>query len=215
MIPQVKRQVWTTSRKWMGNLIPFLLCVPFVVGAVLLFQPEKGLKGLILVCAIAFPIVGWNAVNLFGLWGNNTMRKLVSRLYERTEPNHDLIKVFIGAARPTYKGLLDPHEDVGFLIFHEDRLEFFGEILKLSIPKSSIDEIRFRMNPHALIGLGRWISIEGHTDDVPIRFLIEPRERPTLLGNRIFSKKLKDSLQKWAKESGPELETSPDPQPER
>jgi hypothetical protein len=48
-----------------------------------------------------------------------------------------------------------------------------------------------------LLGLGRWISLEGVADGKPIRLLIEPRERPTLLGNLLFSKALAGRLRRW------------------
>jgi hypothetical protein len=61
--------------------------------------------------------------------------------------------------------------------------------------------VRFRANVHTVIGLGRWISIEGFADGKPIRLLIEPRERPQLLGNLRYSKRLAQRIRRWASEA--------------
>ena len=49
-----------------------------------------------------------------------------------------------------------------------------------------------------MILLGRWVSLEGKSGGKEIRLLIEPRERTTLLGNRLYGTRLLHRLKKWA-----------------
>ena len=68
---------------------------------------------------------------------------------------------FVGCATPTYAGWLDPHEDVGFLLMEGDRLVFHGDRLNLVMMKADIATVRYRPNVHTMVGLGRWVSVEG------------------------------------------------------
>lgn len=145
----------------------------------------------------AFPVVGWLALNFFGFHGNGWMRRELARRLGFTG-SRGPERYFVGIARPSFRSALDAHEDVGFLNLHNDRLEFVGETLRLTFPREDVRNVRFRMNPHSWVLLGRWISVEGVAGDRPIRLSLEPRERATLLGNLFFSEKLIARLREWA-----------------
>lgn len=181
----------------MGNLVPLLGALPFgVVGLALAIQRQQ-MSGLPLWVFSLMPVAGWLLMNSLGLFENAKMRaELQRRLSPR--PQH----VFVGVARPSFRGLLDPHEDVGFLVLGETALEFLGESLKIRIDRKSLNGVRFRPNVHSMVGLGRWVSVEGVLEGTPIRLLIEPRERRTLWGNRAFSKELRHQIEVWLRREG-------------
>ena len=105
--------------------------------------------------------------------------------------------VFVGFCSPKYSGMLDAHEDVGFLCFYREGLTFIGESRIVELDRSAIKSVGFRPNAHSIIGLGRWISIEGTKNGTPLRMMVEPRERPTLLGNLLRSNGLLKRIRAW------------------
>lgn len=190
-------KVWSTGRQIMGNLLPSLICLPFLVVALLLFKPAKPLDPTALWWFAAFPAVGWLALNQFGFFQNAFMRRELARRLGFVDPKSQQDLVFVGIARPKYRSILDPHEDVGFLAIHPDRLEFMGETVQVDLSRKNVTRIRMRMNPHTLVLLGQWISVEGQVGLTPVRLLIEPREKTTLLGNLLYSRHLKARLEAW------------------
>jgi len=192
------KPIWTASKKIIGNVVPLALASPFLVlGLKHFFQFGYSLKaGLWLA---AFPVVGWLATAVFGLPGNRGMKDEMSRRWHLEHAFDPTPKVFIGFARPSFKGLLDAHEDVGFLVLHADRLEFFGSQLQYELQKKDVREIRFRANPHTWLGLGRFVAVEGEVEGKPVRMLCEPREASTLIGNFRRSRPLKEQLFAWWK----------------
>jgi hypothetical protein len=146
------------------------------------------------------PLIGWLAMNFWGLHRNQSLRRSLYARFKIARPDLDAPFWFVGIATPKYASLLDPHEDIGFVVLHPDRMEFFGDHLNLSIYKNDIFGLDFRPNPHSLVGLGRWVSIEGKVADSRIRLQMEPRERRTLLGNLFFSRTLSRRIEAWVKE---------------
>ena len=148
---------------------------------------------------IAATILGWLAVNFWGLVENRKMKLQLSRILEA---RGILAKdaPFVGIATPRYSSMLDPHEEVGFLFFLPDRIEFVSETKTIELFRNQVRIIRFRANVHTLLGLGRWVSLEGVADGKPIRLMIEPRERPSLIGNLRRSKPLLMRLKRWLAE---------------
>lgn len=142
--------------------------------------------------------VGWVSICLFGLAGNGQLKQRMGKKLHDVRPFDKGKRWFVGFARPKYRGLLDAHEDVGFLCLHSDRAEFFGDQRRIELMKRSIRKISFRANPHTLLGLGRWISIDAENEGKPVRMLIEPREKATLLGNLLFSRRLIKEIREWA-----------------
>jgi hypothetical protein len=191
----VRRRIWTPRRQWLGNLIPASMSIPLVAAgsALILLTPSTGVG---FVLATGGIVVGWAAINRFGLFENSKMRDEVEGLLRGARPRESAERVFVGLARPTFRSAVDPHEDVGFLLVHADRVEFFGESLRLVLARGQVHRVRFRPNVHSLLGLGRWVSIEGSVDGRPVRMLVEPRERETLLGNRRFGEELRLRLER-------------------
>lgn len=195
-MPKGTNRLWTTARKLPGNVLPLLLSCPFLVYGIKHF-PAKGLSPDVLLGLIAFPIVTWVGTNYLGLIGNSGLKREMGKRLHHERPFDRSDKTFVGFAPPKFNSLLDPHEDVGFLILHPDHLEFWGSDVKVELSRKSIHSIKFRPNPHSVVGLGRWISIEGESGAKPVRLLVEPRERATLLGNRALGSKLKAEIEAW------------------
>lgn len=187
----------------MGNLIPIILALPFAAIGVWRVLETQEMMGDGLAWLVAMPIVGWMAVNLFGHFENATMRDAMRARLVQQGVDLGESRTFVGFARPGRSGLLDPHEDVGFLVVRADELEFVGETHRVRVPRDAVVRVRFRMNIHSWVGLGRWVSIEGTLEDTPIRLLVEPREKSTLLGNRIFSTELCRRLREWLEKKDP------------
>lgn len=184
----------------MGNLIPLAFAAP--VGALGLFEMWRtgdilG-RGLWLL-VLSLPL-GLVAVNFLGLYQNRLMKKEMDLRLRGSRPRLPYRRYFVGMATPTFRGLLDPHEDVGFLLLHPDKVEFFGEKIRIELARSEIVGVRFRPNVHSLIGLGRWVSLEAMVEGKPGRLLVEIRERPTLLGNLLMSRTLLKKVAKWLAE---------------
>jgi hypothetical protein len=184
----------------MGNFFPLLVSAPFAVLSVMSYRPETGFIGKTMYFGIAFVVVAWLFTNFFGYWQNGMMRRELAQRLDRERPGGEKTRRFIGYARPRYKGVLDAHEDVGYLIFHSDKLEIFGDHQKIEILPSTITELRFRGNIHTWVGLGRWISIEGLLEGTPIRLMVEPREKATMMGNLLYSSALKREIEAWWRE---------------
>lgn len=184
----------------MGNVLPVLCMIPFAgVGIFLMVREEEITWPGVGLCAGAL-VVGWFAVNLFGFFGNSRMRREIVRRVLAKAGRDASDGTFVGFARPSYVGLLDAHEDLGFLFLDRDTLEYFGEIHRVSLAKSDIREVRYRANIHSALGLGRWVSVEASQGGKPIRLLVEPREGTTLLTSRRKGKELRSRIEQWRAE---------------
>jgi hypothetical protein len=151
----------------------------------------------------AAPVLAWIALNFLGLFENGRMRReLVRELGAREEPV-PADAVFVGFASPRFHGLLDAHEDVGFLVLKPDAVEFRSETRTVRLLRRDVVRVRFRFNVHTLVGLGRWVSIEGLAEKRPFRLLVEPREKSALLANLLSSRALRERVEAWQKETGP------------
>lgn len=158
--------------------------------------------GLGLALFAVSPVLGWIATNYLGLFQNKKMKRELELRLRSSRQKLPSSRYFVGIATPTFKGLIDPHEDVGFLILHGDEIEFWGDSLNIIIAKQEIRDVRFRPNIHTLIGLGRWVSIEGEIGGKPVRLAVEVRDRSTLIGNLRRSKALRQRLLQWLGEKG-------------
>ncbi len=172
------KRTWTTYRKLMSNLVPALVFVPIFSTGIVLFQRDQSVAAA--VCFGSSVVFGLFAVNLLGLFQNRIMRaELKPLVHGRREPLW-----FVGIGKPGAVGALDPHEDLGFLLLTQSGVEFIGELSHYQIPYTNIFSVSFSMNAHSLLGLGRWIAIEGRHDGKKFRLLVEPRTHPTLLQNK-------------------------------
>jgi hypothetical protein len=194
---RVAEKAWSKRHKVLGNLLPSLVCLPLLVVGLILFKPEDPLSGPAIWFFVAFPIVGWVALNFLGLHQNAFLRRELTRRLGFAGSSPGPERYFVGIARPKFRSILDPHEDLGFLIVHGDRLEFVGETVRVELPKDDIIQVRFRPNPHSIVLLGRWISVEGLVKGTPVRLLVEPREKNTLMGNLFAGEALRQRLASW------------------
>jgi hypothetical protein len=195
-----RQRVWTSARKLMGNLIPGLIALPTAIVGITFMVTRAEIIGRGFWMFCTSPLLGWLAMNWFGLNGNEAMKKEIALRLKAARPKLADPCMFVGIATPKYASLLDPHEDVGYLILYPERLEFYGDNINLSVDKRDISSIVFRANPHTLVGLGRWISIEGRVSEQPIRLQVELRERRTLMGNMMLSGSLKHRLVEWLRQ---------------
>lgn len=195
-MPQRTKAIWTVWRKLVGNLLPLLIASPFLVLGIIEF-PHFGMTGKALVDFCLFIVCTWIATNFLGNSGSWGLKAELGKRLHHVRPFDKTEKMFVGFSRPGYQGLLDPHEDVGFLLFHKDRLEFFGGQTNVELPANEITIVKFRANPHSWVGLGRWISVEGDSNGAPVRLLIEPREKATLIGNLLLGSKLQKRINDW------------------
>ncbi len=199
----MQQRVWSSRNKWLGNLIPVLCALPLIIaGAAWMIATKKITPPPILLCAAGL-VVGWLAVNKFGLWGNAAMKQELARKLLAKLGLNASDCTFVGFATPSYIGTLDAHEDLGFLAVLDDQIEFHGEDHNVSLTKNSVREIRRRANIHTLLGLGGWVSIEAELSGKPVRLLVEPRHANTLLGNKKVAKALMVDLTRWKNENGP------------
>ncbi len=190
-------RIWTTRKKWLGNLVPILCFLPLAIIAGAIMLKARGITTPGVVIFAVAVIVGWLAVNQFGLMGNENLRERLQRKLLAKAMKNTTAGIFVGFARPAYIGLLDAHEDLGFLFLEGDHLEYRGEQYNVSLHRFEIKEVRFRPNIHTYLGLGRWVSIEAIVANKPVRVLVEPRQANTLLANRRRGSELKGRLEKW------------------
>lgn len=176
-----------------------LLVVGPCLAATLAVVTYLGASPLAWLCVGGTVVLGWTAVNLLGLSGNRAMRsEMIRRLLEEF-PDDRREKWFVGFARPSFRGLLDPHEDLGFLIVEGDHILFWGESRQVELHRDQVTQVHWRPNIHTFLGLGRWVAIEAVLDKRPARLLIEPRDKRTLIGNLALSRLIKRRLTEWAR----------------
>jgi len=184
------KRTWSTYRKLMSNLVPALVFVPIFSTGIVLFQRDQSVAAG--VCFGLSVVFGLFAVNLLGLFQNRTMHaELKPLVHGRGEPLW-----FVGIGKPGAVGALDPHEDLGFLLLTANGVEFVGEMSRYQIPYIDIFAVSFSMNAHSLLGLGRWVAIEGRHDGKKFRLLVEPRTHPTLLQNKREGARLASEVRK-------------------
>jgi hypothetical protein len=193
----LQKPVWTLGRQMMGNLIPLSLALPLLsIGLIMMyvsgriFSPGLGLVALSI-------IVGWLMTNFFGLHENYIMKQQMTWRLEAAMKEPPSRRYFVGVATPNFKGMLDPHEDVGYLLLYGDRIEYHGEKMRLSLRRSEIVGFERRPNIHSLIALGGWLVICAERDGRPIELKVEVRERPTLRANRRLTRLLFSRLRQW------------------
>ncbi len=192
----VAEKVWTTGKKWIGNILPALVYFPLAATGATLIIVRQEFLGQGLWWLVASVVAGWLAMNFLALTGNEFLKRQLRRELSVNESIPESA-LFVGFSRPEFKSALDPHEDLGFLIVKPDRLIFLGENRRLEVARSAVERVGFRANPHTWVGLGRWVSIDERVKGKDLKLLIEPRERRTLLGNLRAGSELAAQLRVW------------------
>lgn len=206
-MPEGERRLWSAGRKAMGNLLPLILVIPFFALA-LQEASKEGLTakmGWWLAAALA---TGWLGVCYLGQAGSGAVRRKVERELHKAHPFDQRERHFVGFAPPGHKGLLDAHEDLGFILLDEEQIQFFGEKHRLRLPWSDFSDVRFQANIHTLLGLGGWTALLGERNGKPIRVLIEPRSKMTAIGNAFAGARLREDFLKRIR---PRRKTGPKP----
>ena len=190
--PETK--IWTRQRRLMGNLIPFLFWLPpTAYGFVQILQKQDYLgEGLWWMLAGLF--CGWLGVNLSGVQVNHHMEAELKKRLEFRRESLGAERWFVGFASPKFAGVLDAHEDVGFLVVDQDEIRFISDTRKIRVLRADVERVKFRPNVHTMLGLGGWISIEGQSGDVPFRLLVEPRVYGQMLMNFGLSRSIRKRL---------------------
>lgn len=190
--------IWTHRRKSLGNLLPFLVWLPIASAGLVVMTVTAELLGIGLLLLVLATLAGWITLNITGLFENRRMKLSLQRLLvARGDGDVDNCP-FVGFCSPRYRGVLDAHEDVGYLRFLSDRLEFISETRIVEFQKDQIDRVKLRPNVHSLVGLGRWVSVEGTLQGKPLRMLLEPRDHDSMLANLRASANLRKRIILWA-----------------
>lgn len=180
----------------MGNLLPAIFYVPLLVWGVYTMWSRSEFIGFGLWLMVAGIAVAWVALNFLGLPGNGFRRREMRRNLGAVKPLADGA-VFVGFASQGYRDALDSIEDIGYLEIHPAFLRYRGEALNWEIARRDIVQVRFALNVHSILGLGRWLVVVAKEGGKSKIYRIEPRERDTLLGNRAYSAKLRSKLSAW------------------
>jgi hypothetical protein len=202
----VKPTVWTTRRKWLGNVIPALFYLPPLAYGVYWMIQQDEILGAGLWWVAASPVLAWMALNFFGFWENRKMQRELARELAAKDAKPPDDAVFVGFASPKFHGVLDAHEDIGFLVLRPEEIEFRGEHRSVKVPRGDVKTVRYRPNVHTLVGLGRWVSVEGISKGQPFRLLVEPRVKSTMIGNLMHGKRLRAQIEGWLKRTSPGAE---------
>lgn len=196
----LQRPVWTLHRQVMGNLVPLIVAGPMMaVGLWIMYRTGK-LNGPGLWLIAGAIVIGWVMLNILGLYENAAMKQQMTWRLANAQKDLPSRRFFVGVATPNFRGMLDPHEDVGFLLIYPDRIDFFGEKMRVSIRKSEIEGFGQRMNIHSTIALGGWVVVRAQRDGKPLELKIEMRERPHLRANRGLNRLLLKRLRRWLSE---------------
>ena len=179
--------------------MPALFWLPPALVGVFLIAKQGQYLGSGLWFLIASTVIGWFAVNQFGFFENEKMRKHLERILKAQEKPIVGEFIFVGFATPKYSSMVDAHEDVGFFRIMDDRIQFISETRSMDILKSDIREIGYRANVHSILGLGGWVSVDATVGDRRFRLLIEPRERNSMLASKKYRVRLVKRLNGWLK----------------
>lgn len=107
--------MWTTRRKVLGNLVPAIVwLIPAAYGLIVM-ATTRVLLGPGLALLAVSTVLGWLALNSFGLFENLQMQKELEQILKNRREEIPAESWFVGLTTPKYRGLLDAHEDVGFL----------------------------------------------------------------------------------------------------
>ena len=131
---------------------------------------------------------------MFGLFQNKKMRKQIEAVIEDGLDGRG-VKFFVGLSEPGGGSVWDPHANVGFLVFDKDCLRFIDDVLVMDMPREKEIQLRRRANIHSLFGLGGWLEIKL---DEQV-WLVEPREKNNLLGNRKVRAEIQKEFARWLK----------------
>lgn len=188
---------WSDFRKWMSNVLPLAACVPFPIAGYYFDSQGKALISII--CYAATLPALWLGINFLALFQNSQLKTALRRKLEAVHPEQMGKAVFAGFSRPNAASGIHLHEDVGWVMMDDDAIRFLGERSQYDLSKQMVKNVRFGANWNTLLGLGRWVIVEGTESGKRIQMRFEPRERPTMLANLFYGKTLLNRIREWAK----------------
>ncbi|MBI1755808.1 MAG: hypothetical protein HYR64_01710 [Fimbriimonas ginsengisoli] len=200
----MRGRFWNARRKWMGNLAPASIWLPLTAaGVIVIMRPVRwAAVGLWLLAS--GQVLAWLALNFVGLYENRAMRAALEREFLILKPGFRGWRLFAGYASEGYSSVLDPHEDLGYLLLTPDGIEFIGDSRRLVIRRNQVLRIFRKPNVHTFVGLGGWVCVEALEAGHPRVHRFEPRQRDSLLGNFLLLGGLKRRLTNWLKRDGPQ-----------
>lgn len=181
----------------MGNVMPLIVAGPLLAfGLWWMYRAGKvGGAGLYFLGAAV--VVGWFMLNWFGLYQNAAMKQQMSWRLGESLKDLPSRRYFVGVASPNFRGMIDPHEDVGYLLIYKDRIDYYGESMRASFRRSEVRGFETRPNIHSAIFMGGWVVIRAERDGKPLELRIEMREKPFLRSNRALNRMLLRRLKSW------------------
>lgn len=196
-------RVWTRYRQWMGNLIPMGLAL--VTAFTVAFAAKFVLEDLAYWAAIVTVtlVVTILSVNRFGLFQNEQMKRETLAALAKQSSSIPTQRHFVGIARPGFVGPLDPHQDVGFLWWDEERMYFRSAVNSITVTRMNVSRTALSANIHSLIGLGGWVSVTAKMGSTDQSFFFELRDAQVLFKNNRQRKVIFRELLAW--KSSPKL----------
>lgn len=196
-MPAVPERIWSNSRKLWGNLIPLLFSLPFLLLGLRDLIPDLAVKTSTIVYLFLFVSVGYLATGIVGAWGNRSLARQLRFRFQAQGITFSDDAWFVGFARPAYRSLLDPHEDLGFLELSPSGVQFRGEEIHVQLALGDVKRVTLRPNIHSWLGFGGWVAFEGTVNGQLVRLLVEPRHADTLWGNAAARKDLYRTAKRW------------------
>lgn len=203
-----RKKIWTTKRKLLGNLLPFIIAAPFFALALDYYYKHAESTNFHVpvetgILIILFIVVCWLGINIFGYFQNDQMQAAIGRNLDSQRGPKVQKKYFVGIATPTFRSILDPHEDVGFLIFHDDFLEFYGESQTVRLERADITKVSKKPNIHSIAFIGGWVTVEGVFGGKPGKLLVEPRVKSFVIANQAIRTRLVQEIEEWRSLNAP------------
>lgn len=190
-----KNLYWTHRAKWIGNILPLLIGVPFIVIGLIIGARSHSWRDGVLIWFGLGVLLPALTLNWLGLAGNQTLKSDFyarnSRAFAR-ESDSDCL--FFGVASSGFRSLLDPHEDIGFICLHENGFRFYGEKIRVEVSGAEIKGLGWKANPHSWLGLGGFALITYNQKGEDKTLLMESREKSSLLANKKLTHSVLDQL---------------------
>lgn len=172
----------------MGNAVGMIAALLALAG-LLRFQPP-------LLALPAALLVGLVVFHFTGLWDNAKMREALRERY-RAEPLwEDGHRFFVGFASASYEGLLDPHQDVGWLLLTGSRLVFLGDRFQFDFALTDIYRLERGFSAHTLLGSG-WQLLRGAREKREFVLRFESRDADRVFGLCAANRHLERALRAW------------------
>lgn len=183
------KPIWNLRRKWLGNLVPLLFCLPAFGSGIYFFEKGQTLLGTVALL-MAFPLGFWG-VSAFGFFENEKMKGELRALLANENRRPSSTAWFVGYSNSSFFSLLDAHQYVAFLDLTSTELVLAEQNHTQRIPFTQVTTTREAFGVHTFLGVGRWCVLEYKTDTgALVRIKIESRENPQMFPNQKLTRRL-------------------------